>query len=301
MKLPAVGGSTQGYMKSAVGFLRGMGKHAALPHPAHALPGYFFSLERPGKRSQAAQPHMKGVIREAAPIANHVRAEIKSIVKPPWDRERLLGRDSHGSPSPWPRGIVGGYRLLPTITPGAIPSPALLGTKFNSAKENEGRMPRREAARLACAPSCAIASSLSHQAQQRLCPSPCLHRSDRDGVVLQSRAPASIACREGTPSRHPPASRKRALLHPLAPPKSFPVAQAREKRKKIGKSSPAAATPTTGTKPCRRRTEGWERAGGPGGTVTRRTLLSAPSADPGPAPLPCQAVAAPIISAISYS
>lgn len=70
-------------MKSAVGFLRAMGKHAALPHPAHALAGYSFFLERerPGKHKQPAQPHMKGVIREAAPIANQVRAEIKSIIK----------------------------------------------------------------------------------------------------------------------------------------------------------------------------------------------------------------------------
>lgn len=31
MKLPAVGGSTQGYMNSAPGFQGCMGKHAALP------------------------------------------------------------------------------------------------------------------------------------------------------------------------------------------------------------------------------------------------------------------------------
>ena len=82
MKLPAVGGSTQGYMKSAVGFLRGMGKHAALPTPHTPLQGIFFFLrETLGKHKQPAQPHTKGVIREAAPIANQVKAEIKSITK----------------------------------------------------------------------------------------------------------------------------------------------------------------------------------------------------------------------------
>lgn len=54
------------------------------PHtPLQGIFYFFFFLERerPGKHKQPAQPHMKGVIREAAPIANHVRAEIKSIIE----------------------------------------------------------------------------------------------------------------------------------------------------------------------------------------------------------------------------
>lgn len=139
--------------------------------------------------------------------------------------------------------------------------------------------------------------------RQELCPSPCLRRSYRDGVALQSLPPSPSTHRSqggNTEPTLPSIPRAGSPPSPI-PNNKFCCSSGKGKRKKkIGKSYPSAATQWARS----HAGAGWKGGrglGGPGGTAARGTLLSSHSTDPSPAPLPCQAVAALIISAISYS
>lgn len=133
MKLPAVGGSTQGYMESPEDSFVVWESTWTL-RPAHALAGWVFLLERPGEHKHPAEPHMKGVIREQHPALTKSgqRSKAASSIKPHRDQELLLGMDSCGT-SPHhciPEPLTAGRECQAKATQAGFP-PSPIPSKFS--------------------------------------------------------------------------------------------------------------------------------------------------------------------------